>query len=197
MAGHHLIDAYLEALAGQLRWRGDSADVDSEVRALADDASAGLGTPWVESVRRASTARVPELGTRLDSALAHTDLGAATLPAWVGVVRVLQWLLIIGALFGGVWTGLRAAGGTLADQLVAGMPTPLVVLVGCVLLGILLALLSRALVAVTARKRAATAERRLREAVHTVSEELVVGPVLEELAAYAAVQQGVCAALAT
>ncbi len=117
------------------------ARVDAEVRALADDASAGLGTPWVESVRRASTARVPELGTRLDSALAHTDLGAATLPAWVGVVRVLQWLLIIGALFGGVWTGLRAAGGTLADQLVAGMPTPLVVLVGCVLLGILLALL--------------------------------------------------------
>lgn len=32
MAGHHLIDAYLETLAGQLRWRGDSADVDSEVR---------------------------------------------------------------------------------------------------------------------------------------------------------------------
>lgn len=32
MAGHHLIDAYLETLADQLRWRGDHADVDSELR---------------------------------------------------------------------------------------------------------------------------------------------------------------------
>ena len=31
--------------------------VDTEVRALADDASSGLGAPWVESVRRAASSR--------------------------------------------------------------------------------------------------------------------------------------------
>ena len=171
------------------------ARVDTEVRALADDASSGLGAPWVAAVRRASTERVSELGDRLDDALAGTDLGAAKLPLWVGLVRVLQWVLILGALGGAVWTGLRAAGGTLADETVGGMPTPLVVLVGCVALGLLLAVICRVLVAGTARTRAATADRRLREGVHAVSEELVVRPVAAELAAYTTVQKGVSAAL--
>ncbi len=125
----------------------------------------------------------------------RTDLGVARLPLWAGLVRVLQWLLILGALGGAVWTGLRAAGGTLADQTVGGMPTPLVVLVGCVVLGILLAVICRGLVAGTARARAADADRRLRAGVHQVSEELVIDPVAAELAAYTAVRKGVSAAL--
>ncbi|MCW2814351.1 MAG: tRNA modification GTPase TrmE [Nocardioides sp.] len=166
------------------------ARVDTEVRALADDASAGLGPAWVDSVRRASTSRLPEVGDRIDRSLASTDLGADKLPVWAGVVRVLQWALILTALLGALWTALLVVGGNMADNApqVAGMPLPLLMLVGGVLLGVLLALACRVLVAGTARTRAAVAERRLRAVVHDVAAELVVAPVQAELAAYATVR---------
>ncbi|MGA8846755.1 MAG: GTPase [Nocardioides sp.] len=173
------------------------ARIDSEVRALADDASSGLGSPWVQSVRRASVARLPELSDRLDSAMARTDLGASTLPVWASVVRVLQWLLIITAVVGGAWTALLVVGGSLPEQQyqVAGMPLPLLMLVAGVGAGILLALVCRGLVAATARTRAASADRTLREQVHAVATELVIDPVGAELAAYSEMQSALRAAL--
>jgi hypothetical protein len=61
--------------------------------------------------------------------------------------------------------------------------------------GILLALLCRVLVSATARSRAASADRRLREAVHEVSDELVVTPVATELDAFRTVRNGLSTAL--
>ena len=68
-------------------------------------------------------------------------------------------------------------------------------LVGGVVLGIVLALVCRVLVAVTARRRARAADRRLRTAISEVSQELVVAPVEAELAAYTQVRDGLAAAL--
>ena len=70
------------------------ARVDTEVRALADEVSAGPDAGLGGAVRRASVSRLADLGDRLDRALAATDLGAARIPLWAGLVRVLQWLLI-------------------------------------------------------------------------------------------------------
>ncbi|WKN49744.1 GTPase family protein [Nocardioides sp. Arc9.136] len=174
------------------------ARVDTEVRRLADDVSDGLGRPWVESVRRASTGRLGDLHDRLDLALSQTDLGVAKMPVWAGLVRVLQWLLVLAAAAGLVWTVLLVVSGTLGDDStpkLAGIALPLVLLLGGVALGLLLALVCRFLVAATARRRAAVADRRLRTAVHDVAEELVVRPVEAELQAYTVVRNGLVAAL--
>ncbi|WP_435742412.1 GTPase [Nocardioides sp. SYSU DS0663] len=174
------------------------ARVDTEVRSLADDVSQGLARPWAEAVRRASTSRLDDLHDRLDLALSQTDLGVERLPVWAGLVRVLQWLLVLAAAAGLVWTVLLVVSGTLGDEAtpkVAGVALPLVLLIGGVLLGILLALVCRFLVAATARRRAAVADRRLRSAVHEVSQELVVRPVAAELEAYTAVRTGLATAL--
>ena len=64
-----------------------------------------------------------------------------------------------------------------------------------VVAGLLLALVCRFLVSATARRRAATADRRLREAVSGVARELVVAPVEAELEAYTAVRTGISAVL--
>ncbi|WP_205475028.1 GTPase [Nocardioides sp. SYSU D00038] len=173
------------------------ARVDTEVRALADDVSEGMSAPWADAVRRASTSRLDDLGDRLDRALGDTDLGVARIPAWAGVVRVLQWALILAALAGGGWTVALALSGSLGDPVVpdvAGIDLPVLMLVGGVVLGILLALLCRVLVGLSARRRAASADRRLRAAVHEVSQELVVAPVEAELAAYRAVRNALVAA---
>jgi GTPase Era involved in 16S rRNA processing len=174
------------------------AKVDTEVRALADDVSAGMTRPWADAVRRASTSRVDEMADRLDAGISGTDLGVAKIPAWAGAVRVLQWLLILAALLGGAWSAALAVSGSLGDDSVpdyAGIDLPVLLLVGGVAVGIVLALLCRALVDLTARRRAAAAERTLRAVVHEVSQELVVAPVEQELDAFRTVRTGLDVAL--
>jgi GTPase Era involved in 16S rRNA processing len=169
------------------------ARVDDEVRTFADDLTSGMTPSWVEAVRRGAASRLDDLGDRLDEALAATDLGAAKLPGWVGFVRVLQWLLLLTAIGGLVWTGVLAAQGALSDAdtpQVGGVAVALVLLVGGVAGGLLLALLSRIFVASAARTRARRADERLRTAVNDVTHELVIEPVETELAAYAAVRSG-------
>ena len=56
--------------------------------------------------------------------------------------------------------------------------------------GIVLALLSRVFISIGASSRARKAERRLRAAVAEVAEELVIAPVVDELAAYRQTWEG-------
>nr|WP_101523912.1 YfjP family GTPase [Nocardioides houyundeii] len=176
------------------------AKVDSEVRSLVDEVSVDLRPSWANAVRQASVSRLPDLGDRLDKALAATDLGAERIPAWAGLVRVLQWLLIVSAAVGAVWLGVLALGSYARLPEVPtpewrGFPVPTLLLLGGVGLGILLALLCRVLVSLTARRRARSADRRLREAIGQVSEELVIEPVRTELAAYSATRDGLAEVL--
>lgn len=175
------------------------ARVDTEVRALVDDATDGFRPAWASAVRQASVARLPQVGDRLDRALGATDLGADKVPGWTGAVRVLQWLLIAVALAGAGWLLLSmlstASGADASTPSWMGFSAPVLMLVGGVLLGILFDLLCKGLVHVSARRRAATADARLRASIRAVSEDLVVGPVNAELASYASARQGLAAAL--
>ncbi|WP_244932003.1 YfjP family GTPase [Nocardioides sp. W7] len=171
------------------------ARVDTEVRAFADDASEGLGAPWAAAVQRVAVSRIPELGDRLDSALAATDLGGNRLPGWVGLVRVLQWLLLLGAIGCGVWAVLAAADVTAAAPEIGGLSVPLVAAVACLVVGIVLALVCRGAVAGAARERAETVRKRLETSISEVATELVVRPVEQELAAYGALRSGLDQAL--
>ncbi|GAA4696415.1 GTPase [Nocardioides conyzicola] len=175
------------------------AQVDDEVRSFADRLTSGMTPGWVTAVRRAAGSRLDQLGDRLDQALADTDLGVARLPAWVGIVRVLQWLLLLAAVVGLGWTAALAGLGRLSDPdtiSVGGVALAVVLLVGGVVGGLVLALVCRLLVGSAARTRAARADERLREGVNTVTHELVIEPVEAELAAYAAVRDGLARAQA-
>ena len=176
------------------------ARVDTEVRALADQVTEGMTPAWSSSVRAASVSRLPDLGDRLDAAVGSTDLGADRIPVWANLVRVLQWILIAAAILGALWLGLLALVSyarvpeppTLE---VWGWPLPTLLLIGGIAAGVLLALLCRVLVSLTARARARTADRRLRDAISEVSAELVVDPVNRELAAYSTAREGLSTAL--
>lgn len=176
------------------------ARVDSEVRALVDEATEGFKPAWAHAVRTASVSRLPDLGDGLDRALATTDLNAERIPVWAGAVRVLQWLLMVAAVVGAVWLLLLAFGSIAGvpeppTPLVGGWSLPLLLLAGGVGLGVLLALVCRLLVSATARRRAQVADQRLREAIAAVCEELVTGPVRGELERYATARTGLDAAL--
>ena len=176
------------------------ARVDTEVRALADQVGQGMAPSWAHAVRAASVSRLPDLNDRLDRAVAATDLGADKIPAWAGLVKVLQYVLILSALLGAGWLALLAFGSYARlpeppTPEVGGFAIPTLLLLGGIGLGLLLALVCRLLVSWTAKARARTADKRLRDAISEVSSEVVVEPVRAELASYAEVRDGLSAAL--
>jgi GTP-binding protein EngB required for normal cell division len=171
------------------------ARVESTVRDLCDDISDGLAQPWVRSIRLASTSRFDDLGDRLDRVITTTDLGVAGTPLWCRAVRVLQWVLFVTAVVGGLWLAVLAATAYLQMPTPGtpdyqGFPVPTLMLVLGVVAGLALALLSRVLISVVSKSRARRAERRLREGVAVVADELVVTPVSAELAAYRQTWEG-------
>ncbi|HEY0903612.1 MAG TPA: GTPase [Marmoricola sp.] len=175
------------------------ARIESAVRSLSDQLSEGLSRPWQAALRKASTSRLADLEDRLDKAVGSVDLGVTRTPLWTRLVRAVQWLLLLAAVTGAVWLGALAVTAYLklpeppTPQL-REVPVPTLLLVGGVLLGLLLAVLCRVLVARSARRRAQRADRRLRQAVHEVTDELVIEPMRAELAALGATTEGLRAA---
>jgi hypothetical protein len=171
------------------------ARVESAVRDLSDRLSRDLARPWATALRRASTSGLPELQDRLDRAVGSVDLGVAKVPLWTRLVRGVQWVLLLAAVAGAVWLGALAVTSYLrldepATPELGGVAVPTVLLLGGVGLGLLLALLCRVLVGRSARKRARRAERRLREAVDQVADELVIAPLQAEIDAYRTTTDG-------
>jgi hypothetical protein len=107
---------------------------------------------------------------------------------------------MLAALVGGLWLlGLAVLGylqisvPSAPDS--AGLPLPTLLLLGGVALGILLGLVCKAVVSLSARSRARSADRRLRAAIGEVTEKLVVEPVEAEVEAYRATRAGLSTAL--
>jgi hypothetical protein len=76
-----------------------------------------------------------------------------------------------------------------------GLPLPTALLLGGVAAGILLAIVSRVLVGLSARSRARAAEKRLRSAIGEVTERMILQPIDTELDAYRRAREGLQRAL--
>jgi GTP-binding protein EngB required for normal cell division len=175
------------------------ARVDTTVRSVVTDATASLPHQWATAVRRASVSRLDEIGDALDLAVGETDLGVDRKPLWWGVFQILQWVLFASAVLGALWLG----GLFVLDYLRMpepdtpqwrGFPVPTVMLLGGVIVGVVLALLSRVLATLSAKRKAAKVERRLRNAIAEVVQEHVIDPIEVEVAAYRACRDGIAAA---
>ncbi len=172
------------------------ARVDTALRALADEASAGLSRGWSDAVR-ASTRRSSEgLADALDTAVASTDLDVERHRRWWGAVGVLQWLLVAAVVAGLGWLGSAFVLAYLQLPPLPpvtwwGFPAPTVLVVGGVVAGLAVAALARVGVAVGARRRAGLARQRLLAAVSRVSADQVVAPVRTELERYAAARAAI------
>ncbi len=170
--------------------------VDLALRALADHASDQLPEPWPDAVRGAARSRSADLADRLDRAIAETDLGLTAKPLWWRAIGLVQAVLAVAAIAGGLWLAGLYALTVLrlpepATPMVGAVPVPTVALIGGVLAGLLLAVLARLLALLVARRRNTRAQARLRTAVSEVADELVLTPVRAELAAYAALRAAV------
>ncbi|MDC7122161.1 dynamin family protein [Cellulomonas fimi] len=165
------------------------AQVSIAVRDFLDVATAGVPDAWTLAARAA----VPRdaIPDALDRAVVASAPAGSRDPRWWRAVGTLQWVLLAVAVAGAVW--LAALAGLAYLRLPepptptwGEVPWPTVLTVGGLLLGVLLALVSRLLAGIGARRRAARVRRRLRAGVEDVAQELVVRPVADELAAWAA-----------
>jgi energy-coupling factor transporter ATP-binding protein EcfA2 len=165
------------------------ARVDSALRDLSEHASEGLAEPWPDVVRAASTRRRAELPDLLDRAVAGADLEIGRRPRWWRVVGVLQVLLALVVVVGLVWLAALFVIAWLQlprppTPELGVVPVPTLLLLGGVVAGILVALLSGWAARVGARRSAARARRRLEERVRGVADDAVIGPVQRELSAH-------------
>ncbi|MBM6404280.1 50S ribosome-binding GTPase [Phycicoccus sp. CSK15P-2] len=171
------------------------AAVELATRRVADRAAAELPVPWAEAVERAAAPPGPTLGDALDQAVVGTSLRARK-PVWWGVVGAVQVLLAITAVVGFLWLAAYAVASWLQlDSLLPGPPRlgvltlPLVLLVGGLLLGPLLAVLSAWLARFGGRRRAAVMDARLRASITTVADIEILGPVRRVLDRHAATRE--------
>jgi GTP-binding protein EngB required for normal cell division len=161
--------------------------VSAATRLLAAGAAHELPPPWPALVRTAATAHEDELAERLDRAVAGADLHM-TRPRWWRAVSFLQWVIALAVIAGVLWLlALVLFGFLQVDDVVPvpdyrGIPIPTLLLLGGAFAGMLLALLARLVNGVGARRRARKAERSLRARVETVADDVVIGPVEQELA---------------
>lgn len=172
--------------------------VASASRAFAATASRGLPDPWPALARRAATASEDALPGRLDRAVAGADLKVRT-PRWWTLASLAQRLLALVALAGVLWLVVIAALGwlQLGDAVpvpdVEGFPLPTLMLAGGLLLGLVLAALTRWLNRIGGRRRARRAQRALHARVEEVARDDVLAPVEEELT----VRERLCARTVT
>jgi GTP-binding protein EngB required for normal cell division len=163
--------------------------VDTAVREIADDAARGLTQPWNAAVHRAAMGSVGDLGDSLDRAVVGTDLQVTETPSWVRAVSAVQFIGLLAALVGLGWMAgllaLQLSGSATPDPpRVWGLSLPLILLVGGLLLGWLLSVVSATFADRSAHRAARVADRELRAAVSDVSLKHVVAPLEAELGAY-------------
>ncbi len=176
------------------------AAAEVAVRDLAEKASVGVGKPWAQAIRSASTTKSSDIADALDKAVMATDLGVARPSLWWRMVNFLQWLLLAMALIGLGWLLLLLAAQIGPFDLAkpksyGGISAPVLLLVGGVVLGVAVAVLARFAARISGANKAKRADRLLRTAVGEVAQKQVVEPIEVELAAYARHRDGLLAAL--
>jgi GTP-binding protein EngB required for normal cell division len=162
------------------------AQVERAVRRVCDGASRDLPPRWQKSVRGAAGASGGDVRDALDEAVVGTDLEVDRTPVWWRVGSFVQWLVTLAAVAGAAWLLVLAFGSHLglpdaSSPSWLGVSLPSVLLVGGLVVGGAIAVLGRSVGRTEAMLRRERAESRLRAAVESVADRLVIGPVEAEL----------------
>jgi len=154
-------------------------------RELGDRAGRALPQAWTDEVTDAAMPPGADLADALDQAVVSTSLRARD-PLWWTLFGFLQFILAITAAVGLSWLIVLMVLGwlqlpTVDTPTLGPLPYPSLLLVGGLLAGYLMSLLTRAFGRVSSRRRKALVAGRLRESVQQVAREQLVSPVQEIL----------------
>lgn len=164
---------------------GAQAKVSLAVRQFADAAAEGLTDTWRAGIRSTAEEGLASLPPKLDLAIASTPIPARGSWWWV-IIGIVQWLVLLAGLVGVGWLLAAALLPTwglprIEVPTVEGWAVPTLLIVGAVLAGILLGLLSAALGAAAAASRRRRARKALVASIRAVVQTEVVGPVTAQV----------------
>ncbi|MEJ5997600.1 GTPase family protein [Corynebacterium sp. H130] len=162
------------------------------VRGYAQVLSEGLPARWADELHDVTEGVVEKLPAQLDRAAAGTRLPAQPSKAW-GVFTFIQWLALLAALVGVIWYLLVAfLPGALVPMLgedltpdVEGWPIPTLLILGGVLLGIVLGLLTAVFGGLISSGIRSRTRRALRREVAEMSAAEITPPMLDVRNRYA------------
>jgi GTP-binding protein EngB required for normal cell division len=177
--------------------------VDNALHEVTEDVVRDLPPSWQRSVRDAGRSRADELPEALGDSLRKVVPGFNQVPAVWWIVRAWQYVLLAGAALGLIWLGAIVAFGALklADAPLdivgdTSVAPYVVVLFLCTLgLGALTASAARNLIALSAVKHGERLEQQMRASIEVAARAMVIAPVEQELAVYAAFREEVANAV--
>ncbi|WP_413809446.1 GTPase [Streptomyces sp. OE57] len=159
--------------------------VEEAVRALGDEATAGLPGPWAQAVREAAGWGGRGLAEAVDEAVAaETAHRRPVRPVWWSMVAAAQVTVLLVQVMGVLWL-LGAMAGVFGGP---GWWMPALLVMGGAAVGPTLAWGSRAAARGPARRHGRSVEGRLREAAAECGRRRVLEPVETELARYGEVR---------
>ena len=158
--------------------------VRSTLRAVGEQAGAGLGDPWARAVRDVARGQEDEVVAGLATVTTRDVEDLRSRPRWWRVAGTGQRLALAATLGGAVWLAalVLASSFLLVDvepwtPRWRGVPVPTWLVLGGVVAGWLLALLARLVTRWTSGRRTRRARRRLAARVAEVVDDALVGPV--------------------
>ncbi|MFD7386980.1 GTPase [Streptomyces sp. NPDC059852] len=160
--------------------------VEQAVRTVAEQASAGLPTPWAQAVREAAVRGAQGLPEALDDLGARAGLppGRPPRPGWWPAAVLVQASMTILQVVGGLWLAAQIIGVTTPN-----LGVPVLLMVAGIIGGPLVEWGCRMAARGPARRYGQEAERRLREAAAGCGRARVLDPVAAELLRYREVRE--------
>lgn len=174
----------LADLPGPGRTGAAEPRADLAIRDYAEAVSGTSEMPWPAAVRTAAFSQRDELLDDLRRAVGRATVNAGAKPAWWSVIAWLQRILAVTAVVGLVWLVVVAILGGFfhfdTDPLLPPtpeaewMPLPSALLIGGVVVGMLLSLVTRIPLGIGARRRGRAARKAIEKRVHEHAQTRVV-----------------------
>lgn len=154
--------------------------IDLATRDLADRAAEGLPLRWTHAVEEAAVPEHTGLADGLDQAVMSTPLQGRK-PAWWSVVAVLQWIFALAAIGGLLWLLTLIVLGWLQIHVETPawgpLPYPTLLLAAGLLLGLLTTALMKAFAAAGAKRRRERVRKLLHDAISKAARGFIMEPV--------------------
>jgi hypothetical protein len=169
----------------------ERARINGAIRTAADAVTTDLPQPWPHHVLEAGTPDEAVLADQIDQGVANAVRDSSPRdPRWWNVADVVQTVLALAAVGGGVWLALLALVAYLQlpdvptpywPEPFDAFPIPTTLLIGGVVLGLVLAAIFGRLAQVGARRRVRRVKRRAADSIDAVAGDLIIDPMNAEL----------------
>lgn len=167
-----------------------------ELRRYVEAETASMPRAWAHDVQDTMAAQTNSMLGDVDRILSGTNLERGRHPKWWTAVNILQWILVIVALIGGLWLLLLGVADWLQLALpdpptVSIFPVPTVMLILGLLLGWILTIIARAALGTGAKRTEKRVSDRLTKEIATRATQTILEPLEDAKSKFATYSQHV------